>query len=248
MMDLTTTTATQRAGVLSTTTAESAELSLDAQREALDATKGLAVEADDAGEGIASDTASALGNALSAVLDVVRSVLGPSTATDALDDDAYAPTRARIQDWPYRSRRALLGAGLTNVSSDELSPYSIVLNLTETTKRLCSGLLVSSLFGGATDKLGKDRFGLECYRATEDSLGGGSAALKLTTPTNPEAATLPRAFYADAGLSAAGDYADVRLVTFDKNLFAVPGGDNETINGGVTALSVYDADYGAERD
>ena len=51
-----------------------------------------------------------------------------------------------------------------------------------------------------------------------------------------------------AGLSAAGDYADVRLATFDKNLFAVAGGDNETINGGVTALSVYDAGYGDERD
>ena len=82
MMNLTTTTATQRAGVLSTTTAESAEFGPRRPARGARHAKGLAVEADDAGEGIASDTASALGNALSAVLDVVRSVLGPSTATD----------------------------------------------------------------------------------------------------------------------------------------------------------------------
>ena len=98
MMNLTTTTATQRA-TSSTTTAEPAELSLDGQREALEATKGLAVEADVAGEGIASDTASAIGNALSAVLDVARSVLGPSTASDA------RPTTTR-------TRRPRRGSGL----------------------------------------------------------------------------------------------------------------------------------------
>ena len=158
-------------------------------------------------------------SAISSVLGAHNSILGT----------AYEDSQS--------TRRGLLD--VQNLAAPALSDFAEAINLTATTKALCSSLLVSSQFAGAMSGIASSGFGLECARESFELTNG----LELTTPSFSESLTFPSNFSAAMHLTKlAGEYIDARFVSFDQALF----GDtyNTSINGGVIGFSAYEALFG----
>ena len=244
IMELTTTTATQRASLLSAIASDGAELRLSSQMSSLASAWSLAMAVDNAGSGIDADAASAIGrlvgylrkmrmshrscncsnfapshSVLSSVLQAPSSILGGGDDDALIDDDHY-------------SRRDLLS--VTTVPDE----FEIALNLTQTTKALCSSLLSQSEFAGSNSHVAKQRFTLSCYRESPEVAN----RLLMRVPTTPESIMLPSNFSKQAQ-ARSFEFIDFRFVTFSQNLFAR---QNTSINGGMAEVSAYTQNYGSD--
>ena len=223
MMELTTTTATQRAAVLSAIVDDGSELGASAQYSALKLAHSLAVSVDNAGDGLDHDAALEISGTLAAVLRIRNSVF----AYDDDDDGGDALGGA--------SQRRSMGWG--NMSTS-WGAFADAINLTDTTKALCSAMLMTSQFAGAESHVATDVFALACYRESIELIDG----FKVVVPSTSEMLRFPSNFSSAAHLSKSGDdFVDLRLASFGRDLFATA---NASINGGVTGFSAHEALFG----
>ena len=227
LMEHTTTAVTQRVSVLAAlVVGDATELGTHEQHVSLTHAQRTGKQAESMGLGIDYDAASDLGSVISDVLDLRRSVL-------------IGPGKVR--------RRLLL-------SDDDDDEFVSAVNITSTLKSLCSSLLATKQFAGATDTLSKSRFGLSCCRESADRVD----KFVFKTPSSPSVVIFPSNFSLETRLAwRTGTYADFNFAVFDQDLYS--GASNgsasvdangdpslSAINGGMLVTGMYEQDYGDE--
>ena len=225
LMEHTTTAVNQRSSVLARVVDDATELGAHTEL-SLKHVERTGQEAESMGLGIDYSAASELGSVISSVLDLRRSVLiGPG-----------------------RVRRRLL------FSDDDDDEFVSAVNITSTLKSLCSSLLATKLFAGATDTLSESRFGLSCCRESADRVD----KFVFKTPSSPSVVIFPSNFSLETRLAwRAGTYVDFNFAVFDQDLYS--GASNgsasvnangdpslSAINGGMLVTGMYQQDYGDE--